>query len=72
MLKDLPPKTDETILVPLDGDQLNYYNEIKSNAKIAIEHREKDSQNLKNFYVQLRKVKLLRKRNSEKFSKIFK
>ena len=56
MLKDLPPKTDETILVPLDGDQLTYYNEIKSNAKIAIEHREKDSQNLKNFYVQLRKV----------------
>ena len=63
VLKDLPPKTEETILVPLTDEQQMYYREIQENQRKAILTLSEDDKSrlktMKNTYCQLRKVNTL-------------
>lgn len=60
VLKDLPPKTDETMNVKLPDFQRAFYDEIKTNARLELAKRENGSEGtqkrLKNFYMELRKT----------------
>ena len=60
VLKDLPPKTEETMLVPLTDEQRMYYREIQEKQRQSILTMSDDDKSklktMKNTYCQLRKV----------------
>ena len=59
VLKDLPPKTSEEVLVDLTDQQRMFYNEIKDLLQCKLSTTEKKEQgirDIKNNFIQLRKV----------------
>ena len=59
VLKDLPPKTSEEVLVELTDQQRMFYNEIKDLLQCKLSTTEKKEQgirDIKNNFIQLRKV----------------